>query len=71
VSDQCWMVVGRTSPQQIAEVVGDDAEEQPHVVGPEAVFEITRREAVPGGSLIVEGAVADQRCVTRSAPRPS
>ncbi len=34
VRDQLWMATGRTS---IAEVIGDHPEEQPHLVGPEAV----------------------------------
>ena len=38
VRDQSWMATGKLQPtQQIAQVVDVDAEEQTHLVGPEAV----------------------------------
>jgi hypothetical protein len=89
------------STQEIAEVLGDDPEEQPHFVGPEPMTGEPRpvgrglalldpllrraREAfpqvmldlgdhpprpVPGGGLILEAAVADQRGVAGSAAGP-
>ena len=36
VSDQSWMATGQHKPaEQVAEVIGDDAEEKPDLVGPE------------------------------------
>src|SRR3989475_8009446 len=48
VRDQFWMATGRTSRQEIAEVVGDHPEEQPHLIGPEPV---TREAGARGGGV--------------------
>jgi hypothetical protein len=38
VNDQLWMARGQGEPaQEIAEIVRDDAQEQPHLIGPEVV----------------------------------
>jgi hypothetical protein len=50
---------------------GDD-EADPREEFPEMMLDLRDHvaRAVPGGGLVMEAAVADQRRVTRSAPRP-